>query len=131
LRRTKRDAWRGSPRSFTSQKALVQDDKLIVPSIIAGNSSLNEPAQKSSDSEIVDGGADESTEKWAEHRNPPNASAVGQTVIFESGDCGEKTWAEIAGGIDGVSVHASEAHTDGDDDQADHEAARDWRREEH
>jgi hypothetical protein len=28
MRRKERDASRGSPRSFTSQKALVQDDKL-------------------------------------------------------------------------------------------------------
>src|ERR1700692_337127 len=77
-------------------------------------------SQESSNAKIIDGRAEESAEKRRNDWNPPDARAVGEAVVSESGQGSEKARAKVARGIDGISVHAAEAHADGDDHEPDH-----------
>src|ERR1022692_2124317 len=77
-------------------------------------------AQESSNAKVVDCCADQSAQQRRNHWYPPHPISVGEAVVLESSNGGEEARAKIARGIDGISVHATEAHANRHYHQADH-----------
>ena len=76
--------------------------------------------QEISNTEIIYGGADDSADQRREDGHPPDPVSVRQTVILKSDKSSKETRTEIAGRIDGIPMHPSEAHSDGNDYEPNH-----------
>src|SRR5208283_1353187 len=71
-------------------------------------------AQETSNTKIVDSSADQSSQQRSKHWHPPYPGSIGESVVLKSSDGGEKARPKIASRVDRVSVHAAEAHANGD-----------------
>src|SRR5258708_38954019 len=81
-------------------------------------------SQEPSDSQIVESGSGQASYQRRNHRDPPYFCAISEAVVAKSGKRNEKARTQIARRVDGISMHSSEAHTDGYDHQSDHQRSK-------